>query len=375
MDDPRFDKYSDRLKKLRSIKDYTYRVHFLEREKSYEEVTEIFVRVNSLGAKLRSSDLALAQITATWRNSLKTFQSLQEECKGFGFDFELSLYLRIMVAFATGQSRFKSVANLSQNDLEQSWLETKKAVSFAFNFIRSNLGIDSPVLLSSPFILVTVAYFGHCKKYELSSSEQRQLRYWILTANAKARYSRGSSETFLDQDLGITRKSGDIPSLISLLRTQAGRLEIATNDLENRNSRSAYFKTMFLAFRKDEAMDWQDQIVISIKNTSAQHALQFHHIFPQDVLKKAGRSPQEINDICNLAFIGGKTNRRISNKEPALYLPDVVKNAGEDALRKQCIPTNPELWAVGRYDDFLAARRELVANRLNAFLEHEVSTS
>ena len=30
-------------------------------------VTEIFVRVNSLGAKLRSSDLALAQITANRR--------------------------------------------------------------------------------------------------------------------------------------------------------------------------------------------------------------------------------------------------------------------------------------------------------------------
>ncbi len=28
---------------------------------SYEEVTEIFVRVNSAGAKLRSSDLALAR--------------------------------------------------------------------------------------------------------------------------------------------------------------------------------------------------------------------------------------------------------------------------------------------------------------------------
>jgi hypothetical protein len=37
-------------------------------------VTEIFVRVNSLGAKLRSSDLALAQITAKWPKSLKAVQ-------------------------------------------------------------------------------------------------------------------------------------------------------------------------------------------------------------------------------------------------------------------------------------------------------------
>lgn len=59
-DDPRYQRYADRLKKLRAIKSYQYVVHVLERSMSYEEVTEIFVRVNSLGAKLKSSDLALA---------------------------------------------------------------------------------------------------------------------------------------------------------------------------------------------------------------------------------------------------------------------------------------------------------------------------
>jgi hypothetical protein len=65
-DDPNFDKYTRRLQKLRDIKNYSYRMDVLEETMSYEEVTEIFVRVNSLGAKLRSSDLALAQITARW---------------------------------------------------------------------------------------------------------------------------------------------------------------------------------------------------------------------------------------------------------------------------------------------------------------------
>ena len=41
-----------------------YRMDILERALTYDEVTELFVGMNSLGAKLRSSDLALAQITA-----------------------------------------------------------------------------------------------------------------------------------------------------------------------------------------------------------------------------------------------------------------------------------------------------------------------
>lgn len=61
--DPRSEKYSQSLAGLRGISKYAYRMDVLERRLSYDEVTEIFVRVNSLGAKLRSSDLALAQST------------------------------------------------------------------------------------------------------------------------------------------------------------------------------------------------------------------------------------------------------------------------------------------------------------------------
>ncbi len=85
INDPRFKKYSQRLARLRAIRKYIYRMDVLERSLSYDEVTEIFVRVNSLGAKLRSSDLALAQITAKWRNSLKTFQNFQDKCAKLGF--------------------------------------------------------------------------------------------------------------------------------------------------------------------------------------------------------------------------------------------------------------------------------------------------
>ena len=60
-------KYSQRLQQVKNIENYEYVMQRLSREMSYEEVTEIFVRVNSLGIKLRGSDLALAQITSRWK--------------------------------------------------------------------------------------------------------------------------------------------------------------------------------------------------------------------------------------------------------------------------------------------------------------------
>lgn len=365
--DPRFKKYSQRLARLRGIRNYIYRMDVLERSMSYDEVTEIFVRVNSLGAKLRSSDLALAQITAKWRNSLKTFQAFQHQCAQDGFDLDLGIYLKNLVVFATGQSRFLTVGGLSLDTLQTGWKESCQGMEFALNFLKSNAGIDSPALLSSPFILITLAYFGHKRNYHISPEESEQLRFWALIANAKGRYSRGSSETLLDQDLTILKQGAGASELIDRLRLQVGRLDITADELEGRNQRSALFKTMFLAFRHAGAKDWRSNLAISLDHAGAHHRLQFHHVFPKAVLKSS-YTAREADDIANLAFIGGKTNRSISDKPPASYFPGIIEKAGDVAFKLQCIPMSDALWQLDRYKDFLAVRRKLISERLNEFL-------
>lgn len=368
LDDPRYDKYSERLKRLRSIKKYTYRMDVLERSMSYDEVTEIFVRVNSLGAKLRSSDLAMAQITAKWRESLKIFEEFQEECSEAGFDLELGTHVKNLISFVTGQSRFKTVGRLTIEQLQDGWEECKEGMRFAINFLKSNVRIDSPTLLSSPFLLISLGYAGHQLGYKLSPQQAADLRYWLLVANTKGRYSRGSSETLLDQDLNRLRKDQGIEAVIELLRLQFGNLGIDPAELEGRNARSAYFKTMFLAFSQDGAKDWVSNLAISLSHKGKQHRLQFHHVFPKAILKGHFR-PVIVNDIANLSFIGGKTNRSISSKSPHIYFPQITKDQGDEPFNSQCIPTAPELLTVDAYPQFLAERRKLIAERLNTFLE------
>jgi hypothetical protein len=365
--DPRYTKYSQRLAQLRSIRKYVYRMDVLERKLSYDEVTEIFVRVNSLGAKLRSSDLALAQITAKWRGALKTFQTFQAQCGKVGFDLELGLHLKNLVAFATGQSRFLTVGGIPIGDLQTAWRECVPGMEFALNFLRSNVGIDSPALLSSPFLLVTLGYFGHKRNYQIELEESERLRYWVLIANAKGRYSRGSSETLLDQDLATLRDGGSVNELIDRLRLQVGRLDITPEELEGRNQRSALFKTMFLAFRSAGAKDWRSNLAIALDHSGSTHRLQFHHIFPKAVLKSSYTS-READDISNLAFIGGKTNRQISDKPPAHYFLPLIEKSGLAPFEAQCIPTEPMLLVTEQYKEFLAERRRAVARRVNEFI-------
>ena len=68
------------------------------------------------------------------------------------------------------------------------------------------------------------------------------------------------------------------------------------------------------------------------------------------------------------AFIGGRANRRISDKAPASYIPELIAASGSHPFTSQCIPTDPALLPTECYREFLAERRRSIAERLNAFM-------
>jgi hypothetical protein len=164
------------------------------------------------------------------------------------------------------------------------------------------------------------------------------------------------------------RDGGGVNELIDRLRLQVGRLDVAPEELEGRNQRSALFKTMFLAFRAAGARDWRSNLTISLDHSGSIHQLQFHHIFPKAVLK-AAYSSREADDISNLAFVGGRTNRQISVTPPEQYFPPLLEKSGTGAFEVQCIPLDVTLLNVDAYKSFLAERRKAVSRRLNEFFE------
>jgi hypothetical protein len=124
---------------------------------------------------------------------------------------------------------------------------------------------------------------------------------------------------------------------------------------------------MFQALKAAGALDWETGIQISTRNYGNEHKLQYHHIFPQAKLKGLYTRAQ-INEIGNLAFVGGRTNQRIGAKLPVEYLPKVIQQRGEAALENQCVPLDPALWTLERYPDFLTERRRLLAESVNRFV-------
>jgi hypothetical protein len=121
--------------------------------------------------------------------------------------------------------------------------------------------------------------------------------------------------------------------------------------------------------KQNGAKDWWSGLKLSERHTGNSHKIQFHHIFPKSLLKDQ-YDQKEINEIANLAFISGKTNRYITNKEPIHYLEnEVVAKRGGEALNSQLIPLDRKIWEINNYRQFLVQRRNAIAEAINNFMK------
>ncbi len=363
-DDPNFDKFSKRLDKVRDIQKYEFHLITLDRKLSYEEVTEIFVRVNSLGTKLRGSDLALAQITAKWRGSLKLFEDFQAECENNGWDVSIGLIVRTLIAMITDQAKFNTLSSISKEKLENGWIKIKRAINFALDFLRNNVGIEGLSNLTSPYFIIVLAHMFDKKQYTILPEDDKKLTKWVILASAKGHYSRGSSETILNQDL----KCETSEELLSNLKQQVINLDITEEEIAGKGVNSGYFRTMFMAMRHFGAKDWDTKLTISSKNIDKKDKIEYHHIIPKDLLKKAAVAQEKIDDMANLTFIGKITNIKISNNEPEQYLDKIIEIHGGDILKPHCIPMDKSLWKLDNYDDFLSVRRRNIIETIRQYV-------
>lgn len=365
-DDPRWDKYSERINKVRAIKDYQYVMHVLEKSMAYEEVTEIFVRVNSLGAKLRSSDLALAQITSKWRGFT---DELNDFCKQFGDDAEYLedwVALRLLTVFATKQSKYKTIGRYNKTKLEKAWIQAQEGMHYAVNFLRNNAGIDSLSHLSASMLVVPIAVYSVLNDGQLSEKDEKRLLKWFYYAHMRGHYGMGSSESILNADLNTLFRGGDLDKLLSVLFEHVKRFGVRSEDIAGKNTASPFFTMVYTIFRKMGVKDWRSGIGISVRSTGTSHAIQYHHIFPKSLLQEKALDSKDINEIANLAFISGKLNREISNKEPIIYFKKYAKN--EQSIEAQLIPLDKKLWEMDNYYSFLDFRRKELATLINNFM-------
>jgi hypothetical protein len=178
------------------------------------------------------------------------------------------------------------------------------------------------------------------------------------------RYFSGSGWTELDQ---VFRKLGSKPTIKNLWALSKRRLrKMRPADFETNRISGPAMSLFVSMIRNDDARDWLKRGPLDGAVVGHNATLHIHHFFPRALLRKHGVDRSEIDTFANYTLLRAGANLDISTEEPATYLARL--HVDEKELNKQCIPLDETLWRVDRYEEFLEARRKLLAQRANEFL-------
>ena len=176
------------------------------------------------------------------------------------------------------------------------------------------------------------------------------------------------TESSLAQDLNTINRGEGINGLIRQIKQTRGDLTIRPEDFWGWSTGARFYPLLYMLTRTNHSRDWGTNIELSNNLLGKNSSLEVHHIFPKDVLYKAGKSKAIVNALANYAFLTKDTNGAISNRYPEDYFPEYREKC-PGAMDTHWIPADPELWKIDNYEKFLEQRRIMLAEAANSFLK------
>jgi hypothetical protein len=370
LEDPRCSAYLDRLQALRRLAEYRFPIEVF-RTDDFDEVTELFVRINSGGTRLRKAELVLAQLALRLPGVIsERFDEAVDRFEALGFALDPRFFVRALVAVSTGQSRFASLSKLwerSPEELSGLWDRTHEGLQRTVDFVRVRARFASSDWLPSLNALIPlVAFFERAP--QLSRADEVGLLRWFYLALLRGRYSAGA-ESAMDEDLKAVRSPTPVISLLdNTVRAAGTEVAIDPEEFDDSDWRNPLFPITYAVARKRGAEDLFSGMPLSASAVGARSQVHVHPLFPRRLLQKAKVDRKRRDEIANLVFLAAPPDPNALTKPPELYLGPVA-DAHLQRLHAQCVPIDRELWKVERYTDFLAERRRLLADAVNELLD------
>ncbi|MDR0206844.1 MAG: DUF262 domain-containing protein [Bacteroidales bacterium] len=370
------DRLHDILDNLIGIKNRQIGVITLDRELTLDEVTEIFIRINSQGAKLNQSDFAMSKIAANTkyggnmlRKAIDYFSHLAVQPDWYSemikdkefmestfaakikwlkddkediFDPGYGDILRVAFMYNFGRGKMKDLVSLlggrdfETRDYKEEIAEasfeklTEGVLTFMNDFHFSNfvLALKSAGFISEKIINSQMTLdFAYTLYLILNNNDQidkTQIKHyvskWYVFTTLTSRYIT-SPETMMDLDIRRISEKGFLDyfremeeAFLSDNFWNVGLVQ----DLETSAINSPFFN-VFLAAQvhgSDNSLMMNGTKVRDLITTIGD----VHHIFPKKYLQNSGITEKsKYNQIANYTYLDTQTNISVGEKSPKEY--------------------------------------------------------
>lgn len=375
---------SNTVGKLKKVMDINIGITDLNQSLTIDEVTDIFIRINSQGVVLSQADFAMSKISADdkyggaeirkmidyfchFMKRPADYDTIIENDTEFAKsdalqkikwvvkeqeDIYVPGYADILrVSFTHKFHRGKIadlVSLLSGRDFEiRENFETIAADSFAklragveafvneTNFKRYLMIVRSTGIVDSSLVRSqNVMNFGYILYLTLRESGmnasviERLVRKWIVLSMLTGRYS-GSADSSFDYDI---KRFSETDPVKFVENTEKGELSDAfwnttlVTRLDTSVSSSPYFLVYLMAQIKNNARGFLSK-QIDVQSLIEQRG-DIHHIFPKKYLQKNGvNNRKDYNQIANYAYTQSEINIKIKDDAPCDYMKPMLEQA------------------------------------------------
>ena len=427
------------IDRLLDIRNRQLGVIELETDLTIDEVTEIFIRINSKGKALNQADFVMSKIAANTtyngnmlRKAIDYFSHLAQNPDWYGdmqkdtefmesdfaprlswlkddrgdiFDPSYNDILRIAFMYQFHRAKMKDLVSLlggrnfdtrmfEEDIAEESFSKLTEGVKTfmnEFSFKQFVLAIESARFnqkrLNNSQMTLNFAYTLYLMLYDTADIPKEKIKFyvakWYVLSTLTGRYT-GSPETAMEADIRRIREKGFIEVLAE---TEAAELSEAfwTTGLVQKLETSAATSPYLNVFLAAQICNADRALFTNYYKVSELIKMQgeVHHIFPKKYLVKNGISDKsKYNQIANYTYLDSQVNKAISDDAPCEYFSKALEAAkrgmavygnisSEEELlnnmAQNCIPANITEMDYSHYDEFLATRRRLMAQKIRDY--------
>ena len=392
-----------------NLKDRKLSVFDIKSSAEEEDVSEIFVRVNSGGIALKQNDFILTLLSLYWDEGRR---QIEQFCKDSTMppksgvtsynhitDILPQDIVRVFIAYGFYRARLKYGYKLlrgadfdkkgavDEGLREQRFDRLKLKLPDILNvnnwheFLKTimNAGyLSKDMILSGNTIFFSYALYLIAKdRFNAKANDNLHLiSPWFYFTSLVSMYS-GSFESEFENQLNAIRELHTIEEFKEFILSRVN--DKLTNDYFNitlvgsdglaksgsgNNAWFAYVAALNILNRR--ILFSKSNLLVSklfeIGTDGKRKSLEKHHLFPKAYLVKNGYSDTKINQMANYAYIDWKDNMDILDDAPSIYYPIICQGRSlSDIMQMEQENALPHGWENMTYEKFLEERRKLMA--------------